>query len=61
MISRQAFRLVSGVCLVVVILGVLLPMLITAGPSATIGWALALVALVAWFVLAIMRYRSSDR
>ncbi|MFB8003202.1 hypothetical protein [Nocardia sp. NPDC056000] len=59
--SQQAFRVATGVCLVVVILGVLLSKLITVESSGIIGWTLAMIALVVWFALAIMRFRSSDR
>ncbi len=61
MISRRAFLVVNGICPILVIIGVMLPKLITSGPTGIIGWALVAITLIVWLTFAVMRTRPFDR
>ncbi|WP_124566190.1 DUF4231 domain-containing protein [Rhodococcus sp. KBW08] len=56
--TKKSFRIINGLCMAAVVVGVMLPIMVKGGSSGIIGWSIALIALVIWLSSAFLSRRN---
>lgn len=57
--TKNSFRIVNGLCMALVVVGVMLPIMVKGSTTGIIGWSIALIALVIWLSSALLSRRAA--